>query len=187
MVLTYSSTLLRRIALSYNLPCLCIETIFPSDVGMTTRLLLQHYCWLSDGANLSVVSRQASDYIISLGFWDFSTTPAPPPPLPPPQKLSESMNVEMAPEGIHVQCQVPLIIATKLAKVRKPTWDKPSPARYAKAGLAAIGHGAVVSPYWSHKLQLWVMGMIPGSEKIVFKMHKSLRSRALKKLAAKKD
>lgn len=97
------------------------------------------------------------------------------------------MNVEMAPKGIHVQCQVPLMVATKLAKVRKPTWDKPSPASYAKAGVAAIGHGAVVSPYWSHKLQLWVMSMVPGSENVVFSLHKSLRARALKKLAAKKD
>lgn len=103
------------------------------------------------------------------------------------QKLSESLNVEMAPKGIHVQCQVPLMVATKLAKVRKATWDKPSPASYAKAGVAAIGHEAVVSPYWSHKLQLWVMSMVPGSENFVFSLHKSLRARALKKLAAKKD
>lgn len=47
------------------------------------------------------------------------------PPLPCPrpprlyamQKLSESMNIEMAPKGVHVQCQVPLMVATKLAKV----------------------------------------------------------------------
>lgn len=37
------------------------------------------------------------------------------------QKLSESMNVEMAPKGIHVQCQVPLMVATKLAKVSHST------------------------------------------------------------------
>lgn len=97
------------------------------------------------------------------------------------------MNVEMAPKGIHVQCQVPLMVATKLAKVRKPSWDKPSPSSYAKAGVGAIGYESVVSPYWSHKLQLWVMGMVPSSEKFVFSLHKSLRERALKKLAAKKD
>jgi 17beta-estradiol 17-dehydrogenase / very-long-chain 3-oxoacyl-CoA reductase len=29
-------------------------------------------------------------------------------------KLSESLNVEYAPKGIHVQCQVPLLVATKV-------------------------------------------------------------------------
>lgn len=101
------------------------------------------------------------------------------------QKLSESMNVEMAPKGIHVQCQVPLMVATKLSKIRKPKWDAPSPSVYAKAGVAAIGHEAVVSPYWSHKFQLWVLGVVPSSANFVFSLHKSLRARALKKLGNK--
>ncbi|CAM9446325.1 unnamed protein product [Discosporangium mesarthrocarpum] len=102
-------------------------------------------------------------------------------------KFSESLNVEMAPKGIHVQCQVPLLVATKLAKVRKPTWDKPSPCTYAKAAVRAIGYGAVESPYWSHKLQLWVMGSMPFSAQVVFNLHKSLRARGMKKLEAVKQ
>lgn len=101
------------------------------------------------------------------------------------QKLSESMNVEMAPKGIHVQCQVPLLVATKLSKIRRAKWDSPSPATYAKAGVAAIGYAPVVSPYWAHKLQLWVMSIVPGSANFVFGMHKSIRARALKKLSTK--
>eukprot|EP00903_Cladosiphon_okamuranus_P007631 g7400.t1 len=102
-------------------------------------------------------------------------------------KLSESMNVEMAPKGIHVQCQVPLMVATKLSKIRKSSLTVPSPKAYAKAGVGAIGYGAVVSPYWSHKLQLLALRVIPGSDAFVFKMHKGIRARALKKLASKKD
>lgn len=97
------------------------------------------------------------------------------------------MNVEMAPKGIHVQCQVPLMVATKLSKVRKASLTVPSPEAYAKAGVAAIGYGAVVSPYWSHKLQLLALSVIPGSSSVVFGMHKGIRARALKKLASKKD
>ncbi|CAM9533757.1 unnamed protein product [Choristocarpus tenellus] len=107
-------------------------------------------------------------------------------------KLSESLNIEMAPKGIHVQCQVPLMVATKLAKVRRPSWDKPSPRSYAKAAVKAIGYGRVVSPYWSHKLQLWVLDTVPFATRIVFNLHKGLRARALKKQevakqAAKQD
>lgn len=101
------------------------------------------------------------------------------------QKLSEAMNIEMAPKGVHVQCQAPLLVATKLSKIRRPKWDTPSPATYAKSGVAAIGYEAVVSPYWAHKLQVWAMGIVPGASTIFFNMHKGLRARALKKLAAK--
>lgn len=95
--------------------------------------------------------------------WDGSVTSPPLSPPPPPAPLRRT------------------------PQVRKPTLTTPSPASYAKAGIAAIGYEAVVSPYWAHKLQLWVMALIPGSTKVVFSMHKSLRARALKKLAAKKD
>ena len=97
------------------------------------------------------------------------------------------MNVEMAAKGIHVQCQVPLMVATKLAKIRKASLTAPSPTAYAKAGVRAIGYEAVVSPYWSHKLQLLALRVVPWSESVVFNMHKGLRARALKKLASKKD
>lgn len=89
--------------------------------------------------------------------------------------------------GIHIQCQVPLLVATKLAKIRKASIGTPSPKTYAKYGVAAIGYGAVVSPYWAHKLQLWVLAVVPKSENFVFAMHKGLRAKALKKLEAKKD
>lgn len=79
------------------------------------------------------------------------------------------------------------MVATKLSKVRKASLTVPSPEAYAKAGVGAIGYGSVVSPYWSHKLQLLALSAIPWSEAVVFGMHKGIRVRALKKLASKKD
>ncbi|CAM9904324.1 unnamed protein product, partial [Chrysoparadoxa australica] len=100
-------------------------------------------------------------------------------------KLSESLNVEMAPKGIHV----PLMVATKLAKVRRASWDIPSPKSYASAAVAAIGYERTTSPYWSHALQLWAMDALPFFlvNKVVTTMHLNLRKRALKKAAAKKE
>ncbi|CAM9480930.1 unnamed protein product [Phaeothamnion confervicola] len=101
-------------------------------------------------------------------------------------KMSESLHYEMAPKGVHVQCQVPLLVATKLAKVR-PAWDKPSPDAYARAAVRAVGYEPVSSPYWSHALQLWVMSTLPFAvvNKVVYGMHLGLRKRALKKLEGK--
>lgn len=116
-----------------------------------------------------------------------SFRPFPRPTLLCPQKLSESMHVEMAPKGIHVQCQVPFFVATKLSKIRKPSIGTPSPKTYAKYGVAAIGYGAVECPYWAHKVQRWLLAVIPMSENFVFTIHKGLRVKGFKKLEAKKD
>ncbi|KAG5176198.1 putative 3-ketoacyl-CoA reductase [Tribonema minus] len=98
-------------------------------------------------------------------------------------KLSESLNVELAPKGVHVQCQVPLLVATKLSKVRRASWDKPSPASYARAAVACIGYERTCSPYWSHALQLWVMDTLPFFlvNEVTYGMHLGLRKRALAK------
>ncbi len=71
------------------------------------------------------------------------------------------MNYELASKGIHVQCQVPMFVATKLAKLRKTSLFVASPSSYARAAVAAIGYEKVVSPYWSHALQIWALTTFP--------------------------
>lgn len=103
--------------------------------------------------------------------------------------FTECLNLELKGKGVHVQCQVPLFVATKLAKIRKSSLFVPSPAGYARAAVAAIGYGCVVTPYWAHKLQMYLMHSLPEfiTNKVVFDMHLDLRKRAQKKeLAAKK-
>jgi 17beta-estradiol 17-dehydrogenase / very-long-chain 3-oxoacyl-CoA reductase len=69
--------------------------------------------------------------------------------------------------------------------VRRASWDKPSPASYARAAVAAIGYERTTSPYWSHALQLWVMDTLPFFvvNKITYGMHLGLRKRAMAKAA----
>lgn len=97
--------------------------------------------------------------------------------------FSKSLNAELKGKGIHVQCQVPLFVATKLAKIRKSSLMVPSPAGYARAAVAAIGYDTVISPYWSHMLEMYVLHALPDfiANKIVFSMHADLRKRGLKK------
>ena len=44
--------------------------------------------------------------------------------------FSESLNAEYKGKGIHVQCQVPLFVATKLAKIKNASLFVPSPATF---------------------------------------------------------
>merc|ERR1719461_702892 len=63
--------------------------------------------------------------------------------------LTRSLAAEYAHiPGLSFQCQTPLFITTKLAKIRKPSLTTPTPASYAKVGVRAIGYENEVSPFW---------------------------------------
>jgi 17beta-estradiol 17-dehydrogenase / very-long-chain 3-oxoacyl-CoA reductase len=103
--------------------------------------------------------------------------------------FSEALNAELADKGIHVQCQIPLFVATKLAKIKKASLFVASPSGYAKAAVAAIGFETIVSPFWSHALQMWLLTSLPHwlGTAITFSMHKDIRSKGMKKEAAAKS
>lgn len=52
------------------------------------------------------------------------------------QAFSGVLNVE-APKGVHVQCQIPLFVATKLAKMRKSLFV-PTPDDFAKYSIRSV-------------------------------------------------
>jgi len=75
--------------------------------------------------------------------------------------LTESLRTECAPHGIFVQCQIPMYVSTKLAKIRRPSWFVPTPCAFARWSVDAIGYETVVSPYWIHALQTLAMSCVP--------------------------
>jgi len=100
--------------------------------------------------------------------------------------FSRALHYELKGKGIHVQCQVPLFVATKLAKLRASLFT-PTPASYAKAAVAAIGYDVLVSPFWLHALQMYIFGCFP--EWVVAAgakmMHEGIRKRGIKKDSTK--
>jgi len=97
--------------------------------------------------------------------------------------FSRTLNAEYASKGIHVQCQVPMLVATKLAKIKKPSLFIPSPKAYAAAAVKAIGFETVVSPYWSHAIQVYILTHFPEwlVAKVVLGMHLGIRKAGMKK------
>lgn len=97
--------------------------------------------------------------------------------------FAKSLDVELRPKGVHVQCQVALFVATKLAKIKKASLFVPSPSQYARSAVAAIGYESVVSPYWSHRMQFFLMDLLPVwiVDRIVLSMHMGIRSAGMKK------
>jgi 17beta-estradiol 17-dehydrogenase / very-long-chain 3-oxoacyl-CoA reductase len=103
--------------------------------------------------------------------------------------FSRTLNVELEKFHIHVQCQVPMFVATKLAKLKKTSLFVASPSAYARAAVAAIGYEAVVSPYWSHALQIWVLTTLPEwiTASMVMSMHQGIRKAGMKKEARQQN
>jgi len=103
--------------------------------------------------------------------------------------FSRALHYELAPLGIHVQCQVPLFVATKLAKIRHASLTVASPKGYAKAAVANIGFGVVVSPFWAHTIQLYVLSLLPEwlGAYITGGMHHNIRKAGMKKAASSKS
>ncbi len=59
------------------------------------------------------------------------------------------------------EIQVPLYVATKMAKIRKASLAVPSPDTYATAGLKWVGYEPRCTPYWVHSIMWWLIQMIP--------------------------
>lgn len=97
--------------------------------------------------------------------------------------FSRALNYELKEKGIHVQCQVPMFVATKLAKIRSASLFVASPEGYARAAVAAIGHEVVVSPFWSHAIQIWLLTNLPEwiCAALTLTMHKDIRRKGMKK------
>lgn len=103
--------------------------------------------------------------------------------------FSRSLNAEYAGKGVHIQCQVPFLVTSKLSKVRKTSFFAPNPVQYAKASINCIGGTDTVAPYFSHRVQDWVVELLPLAllKKVVTGMHVSILKRAEKKAAQKKE
>lgn len=105
------------------------------------------------------------------------------------EKLTKSIAIECSDSNVHVQLQVPMFVATKMSKIRKPRIDAPSPEAYAKASIRHIGYESVVTPWWSHKIMWFLADVLspPVLEAFRLKQSSKIREKALKKKGAEQQ
>ncbi|XP_055988824.1 very-long-chain 3-oxoacyl-CoA reductase [Sorex fumeus] len=97
--------------------------------------------------------------------------------------FSQCLHEEYKNKGIYVQSVLPFYVATKLAKIRKPTLDKPSSGTYVKSAMKTVGLQSRTNGYPIHSLMGAVISMLPSwlYYKITMDMNKSVKARYLKK------
>ncbi|XP_074086602.1 very-long-chain 3-oxoacyl-CoA reductase [Macrotis lagotis] len=97
--------------------------------------------------------------------------------------FSQCLHVEYKSKGIFVQSVLPFYVATKLSKIRKPTFDKPSSKTFVKAAIKTVGLQSRTTGYPVHGLMAWLFSLMPSwlYLKMVMSVNKGIRAHSLKK------
>lgn len=145
------------------------------SVCKMTRLVLPRMVERSKGAILNISSASGTFpvplltiYSATKAFVDF---------------FSQCLHEEYRSKGIFVQSVLPYYVATKLAKIRKPTFDKPSSETFVKSAMKTVGLQSRTNGYLVHSLMGTIHSMLPSwvFVKISMDVNKSVRARYLKK------
>ncbi|KAM4666712.1 LOW QUALITY PROTEIN: very-long-chain 3-oxoacyl-CoA reductase [Amazona ochrocephala] len=98
--------------------------------------------------------------------------------------FSRGLQAEYKSKGIIVQSVLPYFVATKMSKIRKPTFSKPSPETYVRAALGTVGLQSQTNGCIPHALIGWIFSFLPTSTAINFlmKTNKQIRDRYMKKV-----
>ncbi|KAM6074096.1 LOW QUALITY PROTEIN: very-long-chain 3-oxoacyl-CoA reductase [Chlamydotis macqueenii] len=101
--------------------------------------------------------------------------------------FSRGLHAEYKSKGIIVQSVLPYYVATKMSKIRKPTFDKPSPETYVRAALGTVGLQSQTNGCLPHALMGWIFSLLPTPAVInlLMKTNKQIRARYLKKMKEK--
>jgi 17beta-estradiol 17-dehydrogenase / very-long-chain 3-oxoacyl-CoA reductase len=70
------------------------------------------------------------------------------------EKFSRDLACEYSKHGLVIQCILPGYIATKMSKIKRPTWMAPSPDIFVKSALRTIGIQQCTTGYFPHSLMV---------------------------------
>ncbi|XP_065875352.1 very-long-chain 3-oxoacyl-CoA reductase 1-like [Euphorbia lathyris] len=97
--------------------------------------------------------------------------------------FSKSIHLEYKHQGIDIQCQIPLFVATKMTRFRKSNMIVASTEKYAKESIRCIGYDQICIPIFSHSVQCFLLKLLPDSliDWCQFRFYLGLRNKALAK------
>ncbi|XP_012273856.1 very-long-chain 3-oxoacyl-CoA reductase [Orussus abietinus] len=101
-------------------------------------------------------------------------------------KLSADLAAEAAPRGVTVQCVLPGPVATKMSKIKRPTWMAPSADTFVESSLRTVGIESRTTGYPPHCLIVGFVNALrciceKGALWLVSRTMLNIRGRALRK------
>lgn len=115
------------------------------------------------------------------------------------QQWSSALAGELKPEGVDVELVISYLVASAMSKIRRTSATIPSPKLFVKATLRSVGKACGAqdrfgssTPFWTHAIMHFFIENTVGVYSSIangmnFQMHKSIRTRALKKAARQKN
>jgi len=99
------------------------------------------------------------------------------------QWLSSILRLEYHNTRIIVQSVCPMVVATKMSKVSRPSFFSPGPEQFVASALRTVGLISETTGFFSHQIQAEVMNWLPSMliNAFLTKQSVSLRERALRK------
>uniref|UniRef100_F1KX08 Steroid dehydrogenase let-767 n=1 Tax=Ascaris suum TaxID=6253 RepID=F1KX08_ASCSU len=76
-------------------------------------------------------------------------------------RLTNVMRREYSKTDLIIQCLCPMVVSTKMSKVRRPSFYIPSPEQFAKSAVRTIGIAPETTGYFSHQIQVEAMRLSP--------------------------
>lgn len=98
--------------------------------------------------------------------------------------FSRALNAEYKCKGIIIQSVLPFFVATKMTRIRKPTFDKPTPERYVAAELTTVGLEDQTNGYFPHAVMGWVTTVLAPIQLVLYlglRMNKAQRGGYLRR------
>lgn len=148
-------------------------------------------------AVLPVMLKKKKGAIINIGSGSGSTSVVPSYPLYTVYAASKaytgmfsrSINLEYKQQGIDIQCQIPLLVATKMTSIKRSSFFVPSPETFSKASLRWIGYEHTCVPYWTHSIQCCLLRAFPDAllNKMLLQYFLSVRKRGVFKDSVKSN
>lgn len=76
-------------------------------------------------------------------------------------RLTNILRREYSKTNLIIQCLCPMVVSTKMSKVRNPSFFIPSAEEFAKSAVRTVGNARETSGYYSHQIQVEGMRLIP--------------------------
>ncbi|CAI5755745.1 unnamed protein product [Candida verbasci] len=111
------------------------------------------------------------------------------------QSWSNALAGELQPQGVEVELIISYLVTSAMSKIRRSSLTIPNPKQFVQSTLNSVGRRngaqerfATSTPYWTHALMHFGINNTVGvysklANKLNLNMHKSIRTRALKKQA----
>ena len=162
--------LVNNVGMSYDF-CQWFHELTDDEIADMLALNVDSTTWMTRAVLPGMVSRKRG-VVVNMS----SAAARPPTPLLAVysatkgyiENLTRALDIEYAGKGIRFQCQSPYWVATamtfpnsKVAVEKRATLFTPTAKKFARASVAQIGYGTMVSPHWPHSLALLAQAYLP--------------------------